>query len=263
MLHTSVTLSRSTYALTWTAEQIGDQHEALYVPPDTASPDRLVAATRLAGNELGGLGLFTPQDGVHPDLLAVLRVLARPEVEVFGTLADQQRPEPVSVVAAAAGGTGVLAVLDATTLGLHPVRPDAVNTAMLSLLSPTPPGHGQSMTVPASAVDRPPAGCAGGGEDFSVFAGQGRTDPTVARLRHLVAQPRSGGAQLFVAARDSLGRRRRGEFAVNVIDVQDGRWFVHRQRNAAGDVWITAAPATTEVLAARLYDIWRGLAATR
>ena len=153
-------------------------------------------------------------------------------------------------------------MLDATTLGLHPVRPDAVNTAVLSLLPPTPPGHGQSMTVPASAVDRPPAGYAGCGEEFSVFAGQGRTDPTVARLRHLVAQPRSGGAQLSVAARDSLGRRR-GEFAVNVIDVHEGRWFVHRQRNAAGDVWITAAPATTEVLAARLYDIWRGLAAPR
>ncbi|MFC0434920.1 ESX secretion-associated protein EspG [Kutzneria buriramensis] len=263
MLHSSVTLSRSTYALTWLAEKIGDQHEALFVLPDTAEPDRLIASTRRAGDELGRAGLFDARRGVHPDLVHTFRALARPDIDLYGTIAHQHHPEPMSIVAAAESGSAVLAVLDATTLTLHPIRPDSVADAVLGLLPPTQPAHGQSLSVPASAVQGAAGRHASEDEEFSVFAGQGRTDPSVARLRQLVAQPRSSAAQIHVAVRDQLGRRRRSEFPVHVIDVDSGRWFLHRRRNTAGDVWITAAPATTAAVAKTLADVCRVLTAAR
>lgn len=263
MLHSSVTLSRSTYALTWLAEKIGDQHEALFVLPDTGEPNLLVATTRRAGDELGRAGLFDTRRGVHPDLVHTFRALARPNIDLYGTMAHQQHPEPFSVVAAAEGGSAVLAVLDATTLALHPIRPDSLAEAVLGLLPPMQPAQGQSLSVPASAVEGAGGRHATEGEEFSVFAGQGRTDPSVARLRQLIAQPRTSGAQIHVAVRDQLGRRHRSEFPVHVIDVDSGRWFLHRRRNTAGDVWITAAPATTAAVANTLSDTCRVLGAAR
>lgn len=46
-------------------------------------------------------------------------------------------------------------------------------------------------------------------------------------------------------------------------DVESGRWFIQRQRQRGGDVWITAAPATAQALAARLYDTCRALTSGR
>jgi EspG family len=173
-----VVLSRSTYALTWVAENIGDQPEALFVMPDTAQPQRLAEVTRRAADELGQAGLFDRQHGVHPDLLNTFRLLARPEVEFYGDFAHQQHPQPFTALVAAGGGLGVLAILDADSLALRPVRADVLAEALIGVLPPVEPAHGQSVTVPASAVDGPTGGRhASGGEEFSVFAGQGPTDP--------------------------------------------------------------------------------------
>jgi hypothetical protein len=260
VLEHSIVLSRSTYALTWTSENIGDQPEALFVLPDTADPQRRAKATVRACEELTGLGLFDRQRGVHSALLDTFRLLARPEVEFYGYLAHQQHTEPFVALAAAAED-GVLAVLDDANLALHPVRAASVAEALVGQLPPMPAAHGQSITVPASAID------GHGGQqteaEFSVFAGQAPTDPSVTRLKRLAEEPRTGGAQFHVAVRDSSGRRRRNAFPLNVIDVESGRWFIQRQRQRGGDMWITAAPATPQALAARLYDTYRALASGR
>ncbi|MFI9380261.1 ESX secretion-associated protein EspG [Kutzneria sp. NPDC052558] len=261
MLDTSVVLSRSTYALTWTSENIGDQPEALFVLPDTADPQRRAQATVRASEELTQLGLFDRQRGVHPALVSTFRLLARPEVEFYGYLAHQQRREPFTALAVAGGGWGLLAILDDTTLALHPVRGDSVAEALIGQLPPVPAAHGQSLTVPATAVDGPVGRQAE--EEFSVFAGQGRTDPAVTRLKRLADEPRTGGAELHVAVRDRNGRRRRNAFPLKVIDVESGRWFIQRQHNASREVWITAAPATSQTLATKLYEMGRALASSR
>jgi ESX secretion-associated protein EspG len=256
-------MSRSTYALTWVAEGVGDQPQALFAFPDTASSDARVAATRRAADELEHAGLYDRRHGqLHPDLLAAYRLLARPEVEFSGDVATAERPLFTALVAAA-DGHGVLATLDAERFALYPVRPDGVAEALVGVLPSVPSAHGQSATAPASAVDSPGGRHAPDGEEFSVFAGQGRPDPAVTRLRKLASQPRTGAAQFRVAVRDQLGRRWPGEFALNVIDVESGRWVIDRQRNAGGDVWITAAPATPETLAAKLYQTCRALRAVR
>jgi hypothetical protein len=261
VLDTSVVLSRSTYALTWTSERIGDQPEALFVLPDTADRQRRAQATVRACEELAQLGLFDRQRGVHPTLLDTFRLLARPEVEFYGYLAHQQPREPFTALAAATGGRGVLAILDDATLALHPVRPDSIAETLIGQLPPVPAAHGQSLTVPAATFDgpsgRPPD------EEFSVFAGQARTDPAVTRLKRLADEPRTGGAQFHVAVRDRNGRRRRNAFPLNVIDVESGRWFIQRQHNTSREVWITAAPATPQTLATKLYEMCHALASGR
>jgi hypothetical protein len=262
VLEHSIVLSRSTYALTWTSENIGDQPEALFVLPDSADPQRRAEATVRACEELTKLGLFDRRHGVHSELLDTFRLLARPEVEFYGYLAHQQHTEPFVALAAAAED-GVLAVLDDANLALHPVRAATIAEALVEQLPPAPAARGQSITVPASAVDGSSGHHADPDAEFSVFAGQTRTDPSVARLKRLAEEPRTGGAQFHVAVRDRNGRRRRNAFPLNVIDVESGRWFIQRQRQRAGDVWITAAPATPQALAARLYDAYRALTSGR
>jgi hypothetical protein len=262
VLDTSIVLSRSTYALTWTSERVGDQPEALFVLPDTADRQRRVQATVRACEELAQLRLFDRQRGVHPALLDTFRLLARPEVEFYGYLAHQQHREPFTALAAAGGGRGVLAVLDDTTLALHPVRGDSIAEALIGQLPPVPAAHGQSLTVPASTVDGGPSGRPAD-EEFSVFAGQARTDPAVTRLKRLADEPRTGGAQFHVAVRDRNGRRHRNAFPLNVIDVESGRWFIQRQHNTSREVWITAAPAAPQTLATKLYEMCHALASGR
>lgn len=250
-------LAAQTYAVTWMSEGFDVQHESLFVPVDTSSGTRLAQATIQAGQELSQARLFDPARGVHPDLLDTFRALAKPAVEFFAWIGDRQHPKPVSALATAAGNEGVLAVLNGATLGLHPVRPDALADALVAQLPHAAAGHGQSITVPASDIDG--TGRAGGDEEFSVFAGQQR-NPAVQQLKRLVAQPRACAAQLYVAVRDELGRRRRCPFPLNVIDTDTGRWFVHRQHNAGGQVWLTAAPATSQTVASKLSEMYRVLA---
>ncbi|MFC0432266.1 ESX secretion-associated protein EspG [Kutzneria buriramensis] len=257
MLRTSVVLADETYALTWMSEGFDVQHEALFVPLDTSDMSRLAQATVRAGQELSQAGLFDSEHGVHPDLLETFRALAKPAVEFFGWIGDRQRPKPVSALATTTSTRGVLAVLNGDTLGLHPVRHDALADALVAQLPAAPAGHGQSITVPASEIDGT-ARSVGGDEEFSVFAGQQR-NPAVQQLRRLVGLPRTSGAQLYVAVRDRLGRRHRCPFPLNVIDTDAGRWFVQRQHNAGGQAWLTAAPATPQVLSAKLYEMHSAL----
>lgn len=257
MIRSSVVLADQTYAVTWMSEGFDVQHESLFVPVDSSSGSRLAQATVRAGEELNRAGLFDPDRGVHPDLLDTFRALAKPAVEFFGWIGDRQRAKPVSALATATGTEGVLAVLNGNALGLHPVRPDTLADALVAQLPAAPAGHGQSITVPASDIDG--AGCTGGDEEFSVFAGQQR-NPAVQQLKRLVAQPRASASQLYVAVRDELGRRRRCPFPLNVIDTDTGRWFVHRQHAAGGQVWLTAAPATPQTVVAKLHEMYRALA---
>lgn len=236
------------------------QHESLFVPVNARSGTRLAQATVRAGEELNRAGLFDPARGVHPDLLDTFRVLARPAVEFFGWIGDRQRPKPMSALATAAGNEGVLAVLNGSALALHPVRPDALADALVAQLPDAPPGYGQSITVPAADIDG--GGSRGVDEEFSVFAGQQR-NPAVRQLKRVVTQPRACAAQFYVAVRDELGRRRRCPFPLNVIDTDTGRWFVHRQHAAGGQVWLTAAPATPQTVAAKLYEMRHALAGRR
>ena len=78
-----------------------------------------------------------------------------------------------------------------------------------------------------------------------------------------MGRPRTCGAQMYVAVRDELGRRHRCPFPPNVIDTDRGRWFVQRQHNAGGHVWLTAAPATPQVVTTTLYDMLRALVGGR
>lgn len=254
MIRSSVVLAESTYAVTWMSEGFDVQHESLFVPVDTRDPTLLAQATIRAGEELSRARLFDPARGVHPDLLDTFRALATPAVEFFGWIGDRQ--QPVSALATAAGAEGVLAVLTAATLGLHPVRPDALADTLVAQLPAAPAGHGQSITIAASDIDGPPHG--GGDQEFSVFAGQQR-NPAIEQLNRLVGQPRTCGAQLYVAVRDGLGRRRRCPFPLNVIDTDAGRWFVHRRHTAGGQVWLTAAPATPQVLVTKLVEMYQAL----
>jgi ESX secretion-associated protein EspG len=259
-----VALSRASYALTWVTEGMGDQPAGLFTLPDTATSQARTDATLRAAAELEQAGLYDRRSSrLHPDLLAAYRLLARPEVEFSGDVATVGRSEPFNATVAVGGGHAVLAVMDGDSVMLCPVPVDAAAEALVGVLPAVPPAQGQSVAVPASAVDCSGRSHVAEGGEFSVFAGQGPTDPAVSWLRRLAAEPRQGAAQLRVAVRDQRGRRWPGEFALNVLDVASGRWFIQRQRNASGHVWLTVAPASSATLATKLYEVCRALQTVR
>lgn len=247
-LQRPVTLSTLTYAVLWTAEDLGDQHPALFVPLHRVllRGRTLQVGVSQAATELEVLGLLDRRV-VHPELLDTLRLLARPEVECYGWISDPQHPNGFSAAAVAADDRAVLGVLDGNRLSLSPVRAAGVADALLALLAPVPAAIGSAVNLAAAELTPTPTS-----PDDPVFTGLHRAaDPALAKARALVAAPRTGAAQLYTVHRDRLGRRH-AALPITVIDTDTGRWSFRTTRSTTGEAWITAAPATVDELAAQL-----------
>jgi hypothetical protein len=249
-----VAMSARTYAVVWAAEELGQQHPALLAPLHTEDAPLPELIQRAAG-ELERAGLFDQRGGLHPDLASTFQVLARPNVEFYGWIATQQPARDFSVLAAAGGDGAVLAVLDGDTLTLTPLQPTALAGALVDQLPPTPPAHGQSITAPAADLS---TGDTGGRNTAFTGLEQPRPNSASGAFQRLDEAPRTAAAQLYAAARDRSGRRNRIPYPLNVLDLREGRWF-SQHANQSGQVWVTAAPASRQSLAARLGELHRSL----
>ncbi|GDY33097.1 ESX secretion-associated protein EspG [Gandjariella thermophila] len=249
-----VTISVRSYAAVWAAEELGPQHPALLAPLHTDEvppPERVLQA----GAELSRAGLFDERaGGLHPDLRHTFRLLARPSVEFYGWIVTQRPAANLSALAAWDGDGAVLAVLDGDTLTLSPVRPAMLAEALVDRLPQTPPAHGRSVTAPANELETQHEP----GAAFAGTTGSKTSSPAARALQRLAAAPRTAAAQLYVAARDGASRRARNPYPLNVLDLPDGRWFM-QHANTSGQVWVTAAPASTQSLVARLGEMRRAL----
>jgi hypothetical protein len=250
-----VAISARGYAVAWAAEDLGPQHPALLAPlHEEGAP--LVERIERAAAELERSNLFDRRGGLHPDLLATFGLLARPSVEFYGWIATERPPANFSAVAAARGNDAVLAVLDEDVLTLTPLRPDAMAGALVDLLPRTPAAHARSITTPASDLG---AGTDHGPDDgFAGLTPRRTGSPAADAIQRLDAAPRTAVAQFYVAVRDGAGRRQRSPYPLNVLDLPDGRWFV-QHTNSSGQMWVTAAPANTQALTARLDEMRRKL----
>ncbi|MGO1049685.1 ESX secretion-associated protein EspG [Crossiella sp. CA198] len=248
MLRARVVISALAYDLVWEAERLGDQHNALITDsPGSTWEERIEVAKRVLG-ELTAAGLADGTD-VRPDLVAALRLLARPQREVYGWFSPDAQAPPVGVLAATAGTDAVLAILHDGWLTLEPVDPDRLPEAVARLLPECPPLRTPVLSFPQeeqagrSTAEGPVLRPAGGPRGHAA---------TAERARRLFAQSKLGAGQFRVASRTPRGSREIAEFPLDYVDTAAGRYLSGRQRGPDGAVWSLVLPGGPRELTDRL-----------
>ncbi|SHF31296.1 ESX secretion-associated protein EspG [Streptoalloteichus hindustanus] len=250
MLRASVALSALAFDVLWQNEELGDKPTPLSCPSPGATYEERAELERRAWGELEQAGLAR-RGRADEDLVEALHLLRSPSVELFAWVSAERGNW--SVLATASGPSGVLAVFANDRLDLHPVRPEALADTVVSALPEVAPARGHALSVPMDAV----SGSAGDGVSGSFLhqaAGRGGGGD-VARFRQVMSAERRGMAQLYAAARDSYGQRRRVDRPLTVLDTVDGRWIVQRRRGNPGPDWLVVAPADRRLLATRLSEL--------
>lgn len=278
MLYQQVTLSLDTVATVWQRENLGELHNVLVATPMWRDEDDSRAALRGATAELTQAGLLAGRD-LHPDLRATLNLLARPSTEYYGWIsyvdgggghsAEQTGDHLVNiaVLVAAVGTDAVLVVRDGQTVHLSPSRSEGMAETLVGHLPAVPPARGRSVNLPEAEVRRLVADrmhAAPGStkplpaEAFAIF-----DRPSMAEdARDLLAamdQPRTGGGELYVAARGRGGERRSSDNPVVYVDTQQGRWMTQLSGDQPGERWIVSAPASRQLLLSKLNEMRNNL----
>lgn len=260
MLRARVTISLPAYDVVWESENLQDKHPTLGIPSYGETYQDRLDVQRKAWQELEGLGLARG-GRAHPDLVDTFHMLERPQREFYGWFsAPEGLGNQQAALSAASGDDAVLAQIVDDKLVLTPVRPTGLVDALVSVLPDKPAARGQSFNFPAESIG---GGSRGGGrhsrpeDDGGGFMMSSRNTGGASpqRLREIMEKPRTGGGQLFVAARDRLGARKRAESPLTYIDNSDGRYLGQKMRGPDGSEWVIVAPADKRTLAQKLSEM--------
>lgn len=267
VLRAPVSMSVAAYDVLWTKLELGDKPTPLFVPSPGATRAERAAIETEAALELHRIGLADTR-GVHPDLQAAARLLARAPQEFYGWVVRSDGTT-IGAMVASDDTHAVLAVLDGELLRLYPARPDSAAAALAAQLPPAPAAHGASLTVPeteyraSTTTAQPRPSRRHTPDEDEGFTGLASAapgkEPAVRQLTRLLAEPANGKGQFFVAVRDRTGRRHRSPFPLDYLDTTGGRWYFHIAPNNTGQNWITAAPGSPEAITRTLHDMHQHL----
>jgi hypothetical protein len=264
VLYQQVTLSLDTVAIVWQRENLGELHNTLVDVPvwrdEAAEGEALARAT----GELAQRGLLVGRD-LHADLRDTLNLLARPSMEYYGWIGyvAEERQVSLAVLVAAIGQDAVLVVRDGQTVHIGPTRADGMAETLLGHLPSVPAARGRSVNLPENEVrqlvsDRmhaaPGASKPLPAQAYDIF-GRASMAEDARELVTAMDQPRTGGGELYVAARVRTGERRRCENPVVYVDTQQGRWMTQLSSGRVGERWIVSAPASRQLLLSKLNEM--------
>lgn len=209
-----------------------------------------------AWESLGERGLGVPSRP-DPELSSMLHVIARPEQEVDGRL---WLGRSVRVLAAsttsAEAERAVLAVKDGDSITLRTAAPTGLPREATSVLPPTRPGPGASVSVPSADLD---AAAEEAGDDparlGAALRDRGLREQDTETLIRMVGEAGARG-QFGAAARDTLGRRVRAERVVAFFDSPHGRYVQLRRTSPSGEPWSTVAPVDARRLVGHLDELF-------
>lgn len=225
-------LSVATLAWLLAAERIGEPHPVLAstaVWRPRAEEQALDERTR---DEIAALGWYDRKGTLDAEVTATLVMLCRATSEFFGWISRGEAT--AGVLTAGLGRHGILAVRDGDAVWLNHIGRTALARTLVGQLPDVPAGPGQPITVPRTPAPR-------------TTVRVGALAPDVRRVRHLVALPRTGGGELYAAARDRLGRYLVSE-PVRYADTRDGRYVTV----SATQDQLTVSPAGPSELVTRL-----------
>lgn len=206
-----------------------------------------------ARKEFMRLGLLDNRGRVDVEVAASLAVLTRAGVEFYGWINVGDNTK--GVLAGAIGREAVLAIRDGATVTVTQIRPETLPTALVSQTPDVRPSRGEAVNVLRSEM----LATVGGRQRTAAGVGMRPARPEVRILQQIIAQPTTGGGELYVAVRDRMGRRKPVQDPLRYADTENGRWLNQTTTTRDGEQRILVAPATRADLAARLQDMHRQL----
>jgi hypothetical protein len=223
--------------LAWlvTNERLGELHIALapdaqWRAPSARNPWPVAAAERLTV-----LGWRDSAGMPEREVITSLTVLCRPMVEMYGWITHDGAT--VGVLAAKIGKDAVLAVRTPDgMIGLTSIPAGRLAERLVAQTPLVPAGPGKPLLVsPADvrSVNR------AGRQLTATGAIVRKASPDTRHAKQLLAQPRTGGGELWVAARDSTGRRHVTKQPLCYADLTSGRHLITRH----GTVQVQVSPA--------------------
>jgi hypothetical protein len=206
-----------------------------------------------ARKEFMRLGLLDNRGRVDVEVAASLAVLTRAGAEFYGWINEGDNTK--GVLAGAIGREAVLAIRDGATVTVTQIRPETLPMALVSQTPDVRPSRGEAVNVLRSEM----LATVGGRQRTAAGVGMRPAPPEVRILQQIIAQPTTGGGELYVAVRDRMGRRRPVPDPLRYADTENGRWLNQTTTTRDGEQRILVAPATRADLAARLQDMHRQL----
>jgi hypothetical protein len=237
-------------------ENLGELHVTLK-PPALWRPKHIEheVETRTRA-EFARLGLFDRRGRLDVELVASLTVLCRAGAEFYGWINEGDKT--VGVLAAAIGREAILAVRDGDSVSLSQIRPETLPEALVGQTKDVPPGRGEAFSVLQSDA----LAAVGGRQRTEAGVGTRPAGAEVRLAQKIAELPTTGGAQLSVAIRDSMGRRRATQ-PLRYADTESGRWLNHTTDVGNGESRILIAPAGRRDLVVRLQEMHRTLTGQR
>lgn len=234
-------------------ENLGDLHItlkplAVWRPRDDQA--RLEVEAR---KEFMRLGLLDNRGRVDVEVAAALAVLCRAGAEFYGWINTGDKTK--GILAGAIGREALLAVRDGMTVTVTQIRPESLPMALVNQIPEIPPARGEAINVLRSEV----LASTGGRQRTAAGVGMRPAPPEVRIVQQIIAQPTTGGGELYVAVRDRMGRRKPSQDPLRYADTETGRWLNHTTTTSDGEQRILVAPAARADLAARLQDMHRVL----
>jgi hypothetical protein len=235
-------------------ENLGELHVTLKPQATWRRKSDQHALETEARNEFMRLGYLDSRGRVDVDLAASLAVLCRAGAEFYGWINEGEHTK--GVLAGAIGREAVLAIRDDVTVTVTQIRPETLPIALVSQTPEVAPSRGEAVNVLRSEM----LASVGGRQRTAAGVGMRPAPPEVRIVQQIMAQPTTGGGELFVAVRDRMGRRQPVRDPLRYADTVTGRWLNHTTTAGDGEQRVLVAPATRADLAARLQEMHRNLA---
>ena len=185
-----------------------------------------------ARKEFMRLGLLDNRGRVDVEVAASLAVLCRAGAEFYGWINEGDKTK--GVLAGAIGREAMLAVRDGDMVTVTQIRPETLPMALVSQTPDVAPSRGEAVNVLRSDM----LASAGGRQRTAAGVGMRPAPPEVRIVQQIMAQPTTGGGELYVAVRDRVGRRKSVPDPLRYADTADRPLAEphdpHQRRRATG-----------------------------
>jgi EspG family len=235
-----ITMSALEFDVVWDHLRLGEMPLVVKVPsPGKTHEERAQIEARVWA-DLEARGLGRPVE-VNPDIEDILTVLAKPQREVDIRAYAGRNLRVLAAVAPS--GAAAVAELSDGTLTLRHASGTNLPSAALATLPSAPAGPGKSVTLPTAEFEHAAQNAGRTREGFAeALQSTGLRADDAEALVEMIKDVANMG-NFGVAARDHLGRRRRGDRVVSFFDTEDGRYVQIRRPADDGTMWTTISPA--------------------
>jgi hypothetical protein len=241
-----ITLSLLEYDVLWEHLRLGPFRPVIAIQSHGHTHDERAELRAKVWASLATKGLGRP-NALDDRLEHWLGRLARPEWELDARLKETAR---TTALVARAGRGVTVAGLTGDEFILWGAKPDQFVTETVHLLPSYPAGTGNSITLPATALD---AAARRAGADQDRFSRSLATQALGKSEARKIAEVLGGVVRLghFGAARTTPdGTRHRAGHVVSVYDSAGGRYLFTRKND-----WVTLLPGTDAAIARQLDEL--------